>query len=80
MTESQAFRAQCLREFNRQAAMQQHPHNWGNIVDPFYYGTGNVPANSLRPDNAKPARKDLTPRQIEWCRENLFKRKEKVVT
>lgn len=27
--------------------------------------------NSLRPDNAKPARKDLTPRQIEWCRANI---------
>jgi hypothetical protein len=59
-------------------------NEWVPIHDPFYIdsmmGAGytarlaaNLPKIPRRP-------KDLTPRQIEWCRENLFNRKEKVAT
>jgi hypothetical protein len=46
--------------------------NWG-LQDPLYFGVGNHPANSARNAFAeqKPARRDLTPRQIEWCRANI---------
>ena len=56
---------------------------WAPIHDPFYIDrvmglgyTARLAANLPQVKPARPA--DLTPRQIEWCRENLFNRKEKV--
>ncbi len=54
------------------------------IRDPFHVAASSGPVtieemNRVIFGKHEPERKDLTPRQIEWCRENLFKRKEKVV-